>query len=332
MDVKKHKKKFQPEQNDICNIPEITNKFICPVCNHKISFNSSIFRCSNNECGMSFPVMNNIPILINENDSIFNIKDYTNTAENIGTPRKKNAKEIIKQQFRFLPSLSNNLSAKKNFILLEKLLSDKIKPRILIIGGGRITTYTGMIFSPNNIVVESDVYIGPRTQIIIDCHHIPFENETFDLVIFQSVLYCLADPYKCVQEATRVLNSDGLIFASTPFMQQNMGIYDFTRFTHLGHRRLFRAFSEIESGVFAGTGVALGWSIRCFVASLFTNKYLRLTSELLISALFFWLKYIDYLIYNHKATYNGASGFYFIGRKSDIILSDKELIKFYRGP
>ena len=264
-------------------------------------------------------------------DSIFNFKDYINKTEDKDAPTQKKDRIIIKQLIKHFPSLSNNLSSEKNFVLLEELLSVKVKPKILIIGGARITTDTGILFNKDNIIVESDVYFGPRTQIIIDGQHIPFEDGMFDLVIFQSVLYCVADPYKCVQEANRVLNSDGLIFASTPFMQQDMGIYDFTRFTHLGHRRLFRAFSEIESGVFAGTGVALGWSIRSFIGSVFNNKYLRLFFQLLISLLFFWLKYIDFIIYNNKGTYHGASGFYFIGRKNDKILSDKELIKFYKG-
>jgi hypothetical protein len=135
-----------------------------------------------------------------------------------------------------------------------------------------------------------------------------------------------------VQEAHRVLNSKGLIYAATPFMQQvHMGAYDFTRFTYLGHRRLFRAFSEINSGIMAGTGVALGWSIRAFVKSFTNNKYSIFILQMIVSFLFFWLKYFDYITHNNKGTFDGASGFYFIGTKSDKILSDKELIKLFKG-
>jgi len=211
------------------------------------------------------------------------------------------------------------------------LLKERENPKILIIGGGKITSNTNMIFNPENLVIESDVYIGDRTEIIIDAHNIPFEDNSFDLVIFQAVLEHVADPIKCVSEAYRVLNNKGLIYVATPFMQQvHMKAYDFTRFTHLGHRRLFRAFDEIESGVFAGTGVALGWSISSFVQSFFNNKYFRVFLKQIVLILFFWLKYVDYLTYKNKGTYNGASGFYFIGRKSNKILSDKELIKLYR--
>ena len=56
-----------------------------------------------------------------------------------------------------------------------------------------------------------------------------------------------------------MLKDDGLVYAETPFLQQvHGGPYDFTRFTHLGHRRLFRKFIELESGATAGAGAGTG--------------------------------------------------------------------------
>lgn len=320
-----------PAPANIFHVHEITDRFICPVCRQKAFVQNTAVKCSNIECGIEFPTINNIPILINEAESIFSFNEYLNTPE-CKVTLKRTLINIVTFVVSFFPTLSNNLSSKKNFRLLKKLLAEKIRPKILIIGGYDITTDTEMIITPENVVVETDVCFGPRTQIILDGHHVPFENGTFDLVIFQAVLEHVADPYKCVEEAHRVLNSDGLVFSATPFMQQvHMRANDFTRFTYLGHRRLFRAFSEIESGVFAGTGVALGWSIDYFVSSLINNKYVRFVLEIIISFLFFWLKYIDYIIGNKKGTYNGASGFYFIGRKSDKALTDKELVKLFKG-
>jgi len=45
----------------------------------------------------------------------------------------------------------------------------------------------------------------------------------------------------------------------------------------------------------------------------------------------FWLKYLDYLVLNKPGTLDGASGFYFLGRKSDTALSDRALIGLYKG-
>ena len=43
------------------------------------------------------------------------------------------------------------------------------------------------------------------------------------------------------------------MYAETAFMQQVVHErYDFTRFTHVGMRRLFRGFRELRSGPVAG--------------------------------------------------------------------------------
>ena len=122
---------------------------------------------------------------------------------------------------------------------------------------------------PSIRVVESDVELGPRPAVLFDAHDIPFEDGSFDGVIAQAVLEHVADPYRCVAEIHRVLKPGGVVYAETPFMQQvHEGAYDFTRFTHLGHRRLFRDFSEVASGVACGPGMALAWSWQYFLMSL----------------------------------------------------------------
>ena len=319
------------DSNNVRQLPQvITDQFICPVCNHDAILEVAQILCSNSKCQSRFPVVNGIPILINDNESIFNVKDFLCAPQQ--QAKKGNANRISIVFKNIFPKLSNNLSSKKNFLQLEELLSKVENPKILIVGGGTITTDTEQIFNDRNIIVESDIYLGPRTQIILDAHNIPFMDSTFDLIIFQAVLEHVADPYKCVNEAHRVLKDNGLIFAATPFMQQvHMRAFDFTRFTHLGHRRLFRRFEEIDSGVSAGTGVALGWSIRYFLFSLTNQNFLRLFFKITTSFLFFWLKYIDFITKSSKGSYDAASAFYFIGRKSDKIISDKELIKLYKG-
>ena len=318
-------------ERNIIQIKELQDKLTCPVCQNKLIFSQKDVKCTNTDCSIEFPIINDIPILINENDSIFAFENFTNNKDNSHNSESLFLK-LKKRLQPYFPSLSNNLSSQKNFKLLELLLSKKLNPKILIIGGATITTDTDMIFNSNNTVIESDIYLGPRTQIIIDGHHIPFENETFDLLIYQAVLEHVADPVLCIKEAHRVLKSDGLIFATTPFMQQvHMKQHDFTRFTHLGHRRLFRSFKEIESGVSAGSGVALGWSIRYFMRSLTNIKFVRLFLEVISIFLFFWLKYFDYFISKNNGTFDAASAFYFIGEKSNTTLTDKELIKQFKG-
>jgi hypothetical protein len=115
-------------------------------------------------------------------------------------------------------------------------------------------------------------------------------------------------------------------------MQQvHMGRYDFTRFTHLGHRRLFRRFEEIDSGAVCGPGMALAWSYQYFLLSFATSRIVRALIRAFTSLTAFFLKYFDHFLVETPGALDAASGCYFMGRKSDRTLSDRDLITLYRG-
>ena len=83
----------------------------------------------------------------------------------------------------------------------------------------------------------------------------------------------MLEPGRWCAEIHRVLKPGGLVYAETPFMQQvHEGAYDFTRFTESGHRYLFARFDLIDSGVTAGAGTQLLWSLDYFVRGLFRSR------------------------------------------------------------
>jgi SAM-dependent methyltransferase len=219
---------------------------------------------------------------------------------------------------------------------LADRLSHLEAPRILVIGGSIDGTGMSILkqkLPQQTIMVESDVAQGPNTNIIFDAHHIPFQANTFDLVIVQAVLEHVLDPFQCVREIERVLHENGIVYAETPFMQQvHGGKYDFHRFTDLGHRRLFRNFEEIDRGLVAGPGSSLAWSLRYFFLSFAVNKTMDRIISYVSSFLVFWLKYFDYLLNHNKGAYDGACGLYFIGtKKTGYVLPDHELLHQYKG-
>jgi hypothetical protein len=60
----------------------------------------------------------------------------------------------------------------------------------------------------------------------------------------------------------------GVVYAKTPFMQQvHECAFDFTRFTEVGHRRLFRRFDDIDRGVAVDPASALLWAAGYFARS-----------------------------------------------------------------
>ena len=313
------------------SIDEFISDIVCPCCLTKLSKSKDFLVCQNTECCKSFPIINGIPVLINEEESVFNIQDFIESKDTTFNLKKSKIKSIAK---KLIPSTSLNVGARENYKKLSFLLTKKnANPVVLVIGGSILGEgMESIVNEPKIQLVESDVTFGPRTKIIFDAHSIPFPDEYFGCVIIQAVLEHVVDPFKCVDEVYRVLKKNGVVYAETPFIAQvHMGKYDFHRFTHLGHRRLFRNFEEIESGAVCGPGMALAWSYSYFIFSFFRSKRIRKLLIAFTSLTSFFLKYFDYYLIKKPGTYDAALGFYFMGQKSDTVLDDRELLELYRG-
>lgn len=112
-------------------------------------------------------------------------------------------------------------------------------------------------------------------------------------------------------------------------MQQvHEGAYDFTRYTVLGHRYLFKKFKQIEIGGNNGPEVVFAWSVRYLIWSLFRSKELARVVALLIGLIMCPLK----LITSKKSMYDASSGVFFLGSKVDKQnLTHKDLVNLYKG-
>jgi hypothetical protein len=109
------------------------------------------------------------------------------------------------------------------------------------------------------------------------------------------------------------------------------GRYDFLRFTDLGHRRLFPAFNEVISGALGGPATALAWAYEYFLISFSRGQWTKALLKAFARFTSFWLKYLDYVLISGPGALDAASAYYFLGQKSDDLLSDRELLVMYRG-
>ena len=302
----------------------------CPYCGKSLNYRQDHIVCKNDLCNKSFPIVGEIPVIINQDKSAFENSDFEIKKK---TYFKFDAEglKVFEALKKFLPNISHNLAAKKNFSKLENLLMQKtVIPKILIIGAGISGQGIDAILSNKNfIVIESDIAFGPRTSIIADGHCLPFIDGVFDAVICQAVLEHVVDPMLCIAEMYRVLGPDGLIYSETPFMQQvHGGRYDFTRFTYRGHRGVFGNFEEIDSGMTAGPAMAFAWSWVYLLQSFAFGELSKLFLKLIGTLTVFPLKYLDYLLIKLPNSRDAASGFYFLGKKSSKKLSIKEIIDY----
>ena len=131
----------------------------------------------------------------------------------------------------------------KTFRKLLNLIKNKGKIKILDLGCGYKPfeiLFKDFGFEYEYIGVDFDKE-NASPDIIIDLNYekLPFENETFDVVILSEVLEHIYNTKNVINEALRVLKKDGFIYISTPFVFPEHGIpYDYFRFTEFFYIKL----------------------------------------------------------------------------------------------
>ena len=305
----------------------LQQKLICPSTKAKLQKKGEYLE-SVIDSTIRYPIIEGIPILIDDEKSLFKIDGFNQKVNTTFDLKQSKTKKILS---RLIPTISANIKAEKNYNKICGMLPSDSK--ILIVGGSIKGKGMDAIYSNDSFdIVGSDVSFGTYTTLICDAHDIPFDDEVFDCVIIQAVLEHVLDPQRCVSEVHRVLKHSGLVYAETPFMQQvHMKQYDFTRFTHLGHRRLFRYFEEISSGPVCGPGMALAWSYSYFLKSFSSSSIISHLLTVFARMTSFFFKYFDYYLIDKPGSYDAASGLFFMGKKSTNALSDRDLIKQFKG-
>ena len=300
----------------------------CPACGLELNRTDETFVCKSSH---TFPIVDGIPVLIDDEESVFSISDFTNKEETFyrenTTVFWRNAKRLAQ---KIVPDILENLKSKQNYDQLSVMLADCDNPIVLVLGGGTIGT--GMeefIVNPHLRIIESDVAFAPRTAFIMDGHSIPLKNGSCDAVIAQGVIEHVIEAEQVVAEIYRVLKPNGLVYADTPFMQGgHFAPYDFRRYTAIGHRCLFRSFTTLKEGMSIGPAASALWNFKNLLIMATPTRRGKSIMSILAHA-FFFIKYIDRFLIDKKSAWDGASMFYFLGRKSERRLSNREIIKQY---
>ena len=298
----------------------------CPSCKGVLLPGIHELKCSS--CGSFYPVVKGVPVLLNEEKSVFRTSEICMDQPK---PRGPNWKKMGR---RWLPQLEKNFTGRNNVLRFKaKLLAINPSPVVLNIGGKHAGSFSVIVAAGSGVdCIEAHMSFAPRTNLITDPHALPLADESVDAVIIDAVLEHVVDPQAVVDELFRVLKKDGLVYSDTPFMVQvHGGAFDFMRFSHLAHRRLFRRFSEVESGVSCGPGSALAVSVQSFLLSFVRSQRARVVVKGVSCLTLWWLKYFDYLLVNRPGSLDAALGTYFVGQKSTQSLSDRDLIRQYRG-
>jgi SAM-dependent methyltransferase/uncharacterized protein YbaR (Trm112 family) len=306
-------------------------RFVCPRDQGALDLRGGQLVCAT--CGRSYPIIKGTPVFIVDESSVFSQRDYASDCAYMGasygtsSDSTSGIRRFARRMGRCLAESRTSLHYFGPSHAIKGMLRQFTDIQILVIGSGG-TDYS----SPDCRVIHTDVAFGPNVEAIVDGHDLPFAAGAFDLVIGVSVLEHVADPWRCVAEMHRVLVPNGFVYAATPFLQPvHMGAYDFTRFTPLGHRRLFRCFDTVEWGLSMGPGSMLAYSLSGFLEACARGHQLRRFGRLIGLLATPPLRKLDRLLARSPAAWDSAGGTYFFGQRRDQPLPDREIIKEYRG-
>jgi SAM-dependent methyltransferase len=295
----------------------------CPRCLFPLTADGS--RCADTNCDLSHE---EFPLVIGQ-------RVYFDPAKSIFDPKSvepaNDAPPGLARKILGVFARPNTVASRIAARLLRdiKALSPNRKPVVLVVGGGTIGSGLEALYQSNEIdVIAFDVFPSKHTHFVADGHTLPLTYNSVDAVIVQAVLEHVLDPQDVVAEIWRVLKPNGLVYADTPFLQHvHEGPFDFTRFTESGHRWLFKRFARIDSGVVAGVGTTLTWSVAQAIRSVIPVRGVSRLVHLL-------MRPIEMLVDrfgNPGHALDGANSVYFYGSKSYETLKPRDILSHYQG-
>lgn len=179
------------------------------------------------------------------------------------------------------------------------------------------------VFFPNRITIDIDE--KRRPDIVADAEQMPFDDDTFELILCTEVLEHVKNPETVLSECLRVLAPGGKIILTTRFIYPLHDTpNDYWRFTKYGLAHLFRSWEKVK--VQAETEnfetFAVLFQRMAFQATLRINRLTKLLLFLLSSTLplgNFLIKK-EYGDIKKSVEEKGifVSGYYVTARKSNI--------------
>lgn len=152
-----------------------------------------------------------------------------------------------------------------------------------------------------------DFCAGPGVDFVADVSALPFQDNSYDIVLSTQVLEHVMDPQQVVKEMARVLKPGGTLFLTTPQSSPLHNLpWNFFNFTNLGLRLLFEKAGlhvvkeEAQGGYYILLAHNLNWFVREVERSswpVVIKKPLSLISRLLfgfeIKLPLMWLDRLD---------------------------------------
>jgi SAM-dependent methyltransferase len=163
-----------------------------------------------------------------------------------------------------------------------------------------------------------DVYPFPEVDMVTDAERLPFQDNSIDALVTESMLEHVPHPKKVTNEIMRVLKPGGVVYASAPFIHPyHASPDDFNRWTISGLKELFPDLEIIKTGVRSGP-----WSAFLMFAAYWLGVVFSLGSRKVapfLAHIFMLilgpLKYFDFFFMDIPGAEAVAAHLYIVGRK-----------------
>ena len=289
-------------------------------------------------CGTAFPVVNGTPILIDPERSVFSPDEIIAADER---ERAKAPRGLLGRIVWAVASRTPHITSHRRQRTIARRFADRLarerpSPSILVAGSGTEGIGIDALRAiPGATICECDVYLADGRMLVADLLNLPFEDGAFDAIVAQGVLEHVIDPHRGAEEIHRVLAPGGLVLSTTPFvLGVHLPVADYTRFSRLGLIRLFRRFTPLECDAIEGAAVTLAYSLAYFWMAVWSSfgwlggaKITKYAGNYLI----FWLRSVDRLVRRSPVSMDAAASYYYIGRRTDATLGDREIVAMFKG-
>lgn len=144
---------------------------------------------------------------------------------------------------------------------------------------------------PNRTTLDVDASKNP--DVVADAHNLPFDDDSFEVVVCSEMLEHADNPQKVISEIRRVLKPEGRVVLTTRFaFPIHDAPNDYWRFTPYGLRKLFSEFEIIEVATDGGPFRAIAIQVQRIIFQTDLPKVIKGMLYLIILV----LPYFDKLI------------------------------------
>lgn len=191
-------------------------------------------------------VMKDAKILKEQNKNIWDRFAPVYTQFVTGTPGNKKAYKMMYERIRKVVKDKDVLEIATGPGVIAKQVADEAKSMIATDFSEKMLAVARRGMVPSNLTYEW-----------ADAQNLPYENESFDVVIIANALHVIPDPVRVLKEIRRVLRPDGVLIAPN--------------FVHDNHKKVSEVFSKALS--VAGVEFKAKWSKEGYLSFLEENGF-----------------------------------------------------------